>query len=213
VLHVTIALQNRVVVFDYGEVISTSPSDEDRAVLESIADVPADTFWAAYQAHRDALDEGTLTSGDYWAGIGTACGRDWDLATIQRLWAADIRGWTSAEPDVVTVIADLAAGGTRLALLSNAAEEYGGLFRFSPMAPLFERFFVSGELKLLKPDPQIYRHVADELGADPADLVFIDNREVNVRSAESIGITGHVFTSAAALRRFLEALEATGAVR
>jgi putative hydrolase of the HAD superfamily len=107
---------------------------------------------------------------------------------------------------VVRVIADLAAGGTRLALLSNAAPDYGGAFRFSPVGALFEHVFVSGELLLLKPDPAIYRHAAETLGIDPHDLVFIDNREVNVRGAESIGVTGHVYTDPASLRAFLEAL-------
>jgi putative hydrolase of the HAD superfamily len=213
VLVVTIALPGRVVVFDYGEVISISPSREDRAVLETIAGVAPEVFWPAYDAHRDEFDGGTLSSRDYWAGIGAACGRSWDLATIQRLWAADVRGWTSAEPGVIAVIEELAEGGTRLALLSNAAEEYGGLFRFSPLAPVFEQVFVSGELKLLKPDPRIYRHVAEQLAVDPADIVFIDNREANVRGAASIGIAGHVFTTAEGLRGFLTALVTDGAAR
>ena len=104
------------------------------------------------------------------------------------------------------MIADLDAGGTRVALLSNAAADYGTAFRFSPMGELFEQVFVSGELLLLKPDPAIYRHAAEALGVDPADIVFIDNREVNVRGAESIGITGHVYTDPASLRAFLESL-------
>ena len=200
----TLALPGRVVVFDYGEVISVSPTAADRAVLEGIAGVPSERFWAAYNATRDELDRGTLASGDYWRGIGEACGRQWDDGTVQRLWSADIRGWTSANPEVVAIIAELAAAGTRLALLSNAAEEYGSLFRFSPMARCFERVFVSGELRMLKPDAEIYEHVAAELGVTPAELVFVDNRAVNVEGAEAIGITGHVFTGAADLRAFLE---------
>jgi putative hydrolase of the HAD superfamily len=33
--------------------------------------------------------------------------------------------------------------------------------------------------------------------------VFIDNREANVRGAEALGITGHLFTDATSLRAFL----------
>ena len=101
---------------------------------------------------------------------------------------------------------DLHAGGTRLALLSNAAADYGAAFRFSPMGALFERCFVSGELLLLKPDPAIYRYTAEALEVDPSTIVFVDNREANVRGAESIGITGHVYTDPASLRTFLESL-------
>ena len=46
----------------------------------------------------------------------------------------------------------------------------------------------------------------DELGVAAADAVFIDNKPENVLGAETLGITGHVFTSASGLRAFLESL-------
>jgi putative hydrolase of the HAD superfamily len=47
---------------------------------------------------------------------------------------------------------------------------------------------------MLKPHPEIYQHVLDDLGISAAEAVFIDNREPNVRGAEALGITGHLFT-------------------
>ena len=44
------------------------------------------------------------------------------------------------------------------------------------------------------------------LGIIPAEAVFIDNRADNVRGAQELGITGHVFTDAGTLRAFLESL-------
>jgi putative hydrolase of the HAD superfamily len=206
VLRVSISLPGRAVVFDYGEVISFSPSPEDRQRMVEAAGVPAEDLWRAYDADRDRLDQGLLSTTDYWLGIGAACGVSWDVPQAARMWALDFRSWTTADPEVVRVIADLAAGGTRLALLSNAAPDYGAPFRHSPVGALFERVFVSGELLLLKPDPAIYRYAAEALALDPTELVFIDNREVNVRGAESIGITGHVYTDAASLRAFLSSI-------
>ena len=202
----SISLPGRTVVFDYGEVISFSPAPEDRDRMVAAAGAPADDFWRAYQADRDRLDQGLLSTTDYWLGIGAACGFEWDVPMAQRMWTLDFRSWTSADPEVVRVLTDLVAGGTRIALLSNAAADYGTAFRFSPIGALFERVFVSGELLLLKPDPAIYRYVADELGVDPAAMAFVDNREANVRGAESIGIASHVYTDPASLRAFLAAL-------
>ena len=201
----TLSLPGRAVVFDYGEV-SLPPSAADRDRMVAMAGVPAERFWVAYQHDRDRLDAGTLSTAEYWSGIGRACGVVWDLPRLQQLWALDFRSWTTADPEVVQVLVDLAAGGTRLALLSNAAPDYGGAFRFSPMGGLFERVFVSGELRSAKPDPAIYRHVATELGLQPDRLVFVDNRADNVRGAASVGIVGHVYTGPAALRAFLATL-------
>ena len=110
------------------------------------------------------------------------------------------------------MLADLRAGGTPLALLSNAGPDYGSYFRHGPLGDFFSACYVSGELGLLKPHPEIYRHVLGDLGITPAEAIFIDNREANVAGAEALGITGHVFTGAGRLREFLAALAARSRV-
>jgi putative hydrolase of the HAD superfamily len=201
-----IPLPGRTVVFDYGEVISVTPTDADRAVILGLADVPAEPFWRAYFAHRDGLDQGTAGVRAYWQAIAADLGVSWSDARIHELWAADFRSWLSVNPGTIEVLADLKAGGTRLALLSNAGPDFGSYFRHGPLSDWFEAFYVSGELRLLKPEAAIYRHVLDDLGITPAEMVFVDNRADNVAGAQDLGITGHVFTDAASLRAFLTAL-------
>jgi putative hydrolase of the HAD superfamily len=48
--------------------------------------------------------------------------------------------------------------------------------------------------------------VLDDLSISAGEAVFIDNREANVRGAEALGITGHLFTGVPALRTFLASL-------
>lgn len=201
-----ISLPGRTVVFDYGEVISLTPTEADRAIILALAGAPAEPFWRAYFAHRDGLDQGTAGVRAYWQAIGAELGVAWSDARIHELWAADFRSWLSVNPGTIEVLADLKAGGTRLALLSNAGPDFGSYFRHGPLADWFDAFYVSGELRLLKPEPAIYLHVLDDLGIAPAEMVFTDNRADNVAGAEALGITGHVFTGAAALRSFLESL-------
>jgi putative hydrolase of the HAD superfamily len=200
------------VIFDYGEVISLSQSQADRAVIASLAgagDGPAaDRFWTAYFAHRDGLDQGAAGVAAYWRAIARDIGARWDEARVHELGAADIRSWLSINPAIVELLADLRAAGTPLALLSNAGPDYGSYFRHGPLGDFFTACYVSGELGLLKPHADIYRHVLDDLGITPADAIFIDNRESNVAGAEALGITGHVFTDAGRLRDFLAALAA-----
>jgi putative hydrolase of the HAD superfamily len=199
-------IPGRVVVFDYGEVLSMSPSDEDRRTLVDTAGADDAEFWPVYWRHRDELDHGTLSVPDYWARVGADLGLDFGPAQVQRLWAADFRSWISVEPGSIDILHDLHAGGTRLALLSNAGFDFGDAFRFAPFGRYFDQVFVSAELGLLKPDPEIYRHVARELGIEPAAMVFVDNKKVNVDGAESIGVTGHHFVGVEALRAFLTTL-------
>jgi putative hydrolase of the HAD superfamily len=219
-----LSLPGRTVIFDYGDVISLSQSPADRAVIADLAGVAdgaddgtraassgAERFWAAYAAHRDGLDQGTGGVAAYWRAIAGDIGAEWDDARVHELWAADFRSWLSVNTGTVDVLADLRAGGTPLALLSNAGPDYGSYFRHGPLRDFFSACYVSGELGLLKPDAAIYQHVLDDLGITPGEAVFIDNRAANVAGAEALGITGHVFTGPARLRGFLSALAVAGA--
>ena len=203
-----ISLPGRTVIFDYGEVISLMPSADDRTVITGLAGVKHDSepVWNAYFAHRDGLDRGNAGVAAYWQSIADDIGAGWDDARVHELWAADFRSWLSINPDTIEVLADLKAGGTRQALLSNAGPDYGSYFRHGPLGDFFQACYVSGELNLLKPHPEIYRYVLRDLGISAADAVFVDNREANVRGAEAVGITGHVFTSVPVLRAFLTSL-------
>jgi putative hydrolase of the HAD superfamily len=212
-----LSLPGRTVIFDYGEVISLSQSPADRAVIARLAgmadEAAAERFWTAYFAHRDGLDLGQAGVAAYWRAIAGDIGASWDGARVHELWAADFRSWLSVNPAIVAVLADLRAGGTRLALLSNAGPDYGSYFRHGPLGDFFSACYVSGELGLLKPGADIYRHVLDDLGITPAEAIFVDNRESNVAGAEALGITGHVFTDATRLRAFLTSPAARAASR
>ena len=198
-------------IFDYGEVISLTPSDADRAVITALAGVDTDAelrsrFWHAYWAHRDGLDQGTAGVAAYWRAIAAEIGMSWDEARVHELWAADFRSWLSVHPGTIDILAALRDGGTQLALLSNAGQDFGSYFRYGPLGDFFRACYVSGELGLLKPHAEIYQHVLDDLGIKAADAVFIDNRESNVDGARTLGITSHVFTDPDGLLEFLTGL-------
>ena len=203
-----ISLPGRTVIFDYGEVISLAQSAADRELIAGLAGFGRDSepFWRAYSAHRHGMDQGCTSVAAYWQAIACDVGASWDDARVRALWAADFRSWLSINPGTIEVITDLRSGRTRLALLSNASADFGSYFRNGPLGDFFAACYVSGELGLLKPHPEIYRHLLDDLGIGAAEAVFIDNRAENVRGAEALGITGHLFTEATGLRSFLASL-------
>jgi putative hydrolase of the HAD superfamily len=202
------------VVFDYGEVISLAPSESDRLALLAVAGIAvvdshaagAEAFWVSYWDHRAALDRGTLGVSDYWATIADEIGLTWRASDVQALWAADFRSWISVDPETVNLLAELGAGTTRMALLSNAGFDFGSAFRYFPIAEYFERIFVSAEMSALKPDAAIYLGVIEALGITAEQMVFIDNKIENTNAAAALGITVHHFTGADGLAEFLRSL-------
>lgn len=62
---------------------------------------------------------------------------------------------------------------------------------------------VSGSVGLPKPNTAISRHFLEIYGLDPAETMFIDDAEANIRGARAVGMQAHHFTGAGALLRHL----------
>jgi len=59
----------------------------------------------------------------------------------------------------------------------------------------FDHMIASCDVKLLKPDPAIYALTLARIGCLAEESVFIDDREINVKAAEKLGIKGIVYQS------------------
>jgi 2-haloacid dehalogenase len=109
-------------------------------------------------------------------------------------------------PGVHAIVEELDARRVPLFAITNFSADFWPPFVEKERA-FFRRFqniIVSGEVRLLKPDPAIYYLALDRFGLRPADALFIDDRQINVDAACAIGMPAHLFTDAAALRARLE---------
>lgn len=96
-------------------------------------------------------------------------------------------------PGIVELISTMAQK-YRVALLSNAsAEQLLPVMAHLGLDKLFERIFVSSNLKLMKPDPEAYLAATKELGVEPLECVMIDDAQRNIDSAISLGMQGILF--------------------
>ena len=112
-------------------------------------------------------------------------------------------------PSTVAVLEELAAADVPLWALTNWSAETFALVRDDPAYAFLDHFrtiFVSGELRLIKPDPAIYRHVLGAIDAPAGSCLFIDDAPKNVAGAAALGIRTHRFTDAASLRAELAGL-------
>lgn len=101
----------------------------------------------------------------------------------------------------------LKAKGYRLYLLSNAAARQPIYWARAEASKLMDGALISAEVKLLKPDPQIYRAFLHKFALRPEECVFIDDTPINVEGALYENMAGIVFNmDVAALAESLHAL-------
>ena len=75
-----------------------------------------------------------------------------------------------------------------------------------PVLKHFDRYFLSYDMGLLKPDPEFFLKILRDLAVSPESCLFIDDRPENVASAREVGITALQFVGIQKLRRDLDAI-------
>ena len=111
-------------------------------------------------------------------------------------------------PGMPDLVGYLHAAGVPLYAITNFSGEFFAPFR-AQEAAFFDRFrgiVVSGDEKMAKPDPAIYRLALDRFALDPATTIFIDDNRANVAGADAVGMIGIRFTDAPALRARLRGM-------
>jgi 2-haloacid dehalogenase len=193
------------VVFDLGGVlIDWNPRYlyrklfDDEAAMESFL---ADVVSPEWNGQQD--------SGRTWAEAVDVLTRE--HPEQRDLIAAYWHRWQETLGDAIAptvdVLEELRRTGVRLFALSNwSAETFPVARPRYPFLETFDGIVISGEEKLAKPDPRIFRHLLDRYDLDPAATVFIDDSEANVRAAAAQGMIALRFEDAATLRRDLVGL-------
>ncbi len=109
--------------------------------------------------------------------------------------------------ETVAVLDELRKTDTRLLALTNWSRETFpiALERYD-FLHWFEGIVVSGEERLIKPDPAIFRLLISRYGLDANRTVFIDDSPRNVDGARQAGLHAILFEGADALRASLRSV-------
>ncbi|MBJ2151121.1 HAD-IA family hydrolase [Paracoccus sp. IB05] len=137
-----------------------------------------------------------------------------ELAARHPAWAAEIMMWHDrwhdlASPPITGAIRlrdTLRAKGIPVFALTNFGDGSWdhALLRYGFLAD-FDRLYISGRLKLVKPDPALYAHVEADCGIAPDRLLFADDRADNIAAAARRGWRTHQVESWEGLARRLVA--------
>jgi 2-haloacid dehalogenase len=210
----TFIMANRsVVVFDLGGVlIDWNPRhlyrklfDGDEAAME---DFLANVCTASWNSQQDA-----------GRTFAEACA---SLKSEHPSHAELIDAWIERQPEMVAgaiagtveILAALRARRVPLYALSNwSAETFPIVLKRFEFLHWFQGIVLSGEVRLLKPDPRIFHLFLKTHGIDPAEAVYIDDLKANVEAATALGMQGILFTDPASLRSELVKLRLLDAAR
>ncbi len=107
-------------------------------------------------------------------------------------------------PGAVTLLGRLRATH-RIACLSNSNELHTPIHRAS-IHPHVDAFYFSAELRLVKPDREIFDYVVRDLAVPPRRIAFFDDTLVNVEAARKVGLCAFLVDGMVELEAQLQGL-------
>lgn len=193
------------VVFDFGQVLvhyepsymvsryTTDP--EDAALLEEVV---FDRFY------WDRLDAGTISDTETVEAFRTRL--------PERLWALSERiyyEWIYNIPEMEgmreVILHIKQKYNASVYLLSNISRYFVAHSHEIPILSLVDKCIFSSTCGMVKPNPNIFKHLCSECELLPSQTVFVDDRPENVEGARSIGMVGYCFDGdAEKLRKALD---------
>lgn len=83
--------------------------------------------------------------------------------------------------------------GYGIYLLSNASGRHSTYWNRVPVSDLFDGLVISSDVYMVKPLPDIYRHLLKKYQLVAEECLFIDDMPLNVAGALQVGMQGFVF--------------------
>lgn len=189
------------IIFDLGRVVvSWDPVGIVRSVR---GDHGAEQLAERLFNHPDWLevDRGTLSlhtmarQAEYRTGLSAAE----NLAILQAVPASLV-----PDPAMLSLIESLHGAGHTLYALSNMGHaSIDWLEQHQPFWRFFSGKVVSARVRMMKPEPDIYRYLLVSFDLQAEQCLFIDDSPANVTAAQALGIGGLVFTDAYSCRQQL----------
>lgn len=155
-------------------------------------------LWEAYSVGR-------LDGDRYWGAVLEAWPEHLaagSLGKLRRLMAEAT--WAQLDERVLATAERLREQGLATALLSNSCEDYEAQIR--RFEQRFDLVHFSHRTGRRKPQAAAYTALAEALVLPPESLLFIDDKDRNLRAAAALGIMTHHFDGAEGLERRLLAL-------
>jgi putative hydrolase of the HAD superfamily len=204
------------VIFDYGRVLSHSPSSAEMQEFARLVGVSEPPFFDLYSTTRDEYDCGRQDCQQHWQKFACAAGVTLTAGHVARILDFESRLWLQANPATLDLARQIRAQGMQTAILSNIPFDLlRDLRRAFDWLDDFKVQTWSCEHGVIKPDPAIYRICLAALGCEPHRALFFDDRPRNVEGARAVGMHAHVFESAEQAAEIVragavEGLEVTG---
>lgn len=196
----------KAILFDYGNVLCMNQLESDVEAMAACLSIELNRFKTFYWQLRDEYDVGAYDGREYWTRIAKKGGHDISEEQLRSVIEYDNVGWSRPNLVMARWADKLRKSGLVTAIVSNMPSDIREYLRDLHWMPEFSHYTYSCEVKSVKPAADIYLHCLEQIKMRPADVLFLDDRHMNVEGARQVGIDSYVFTTAEELAPFVRSI-------
>jgi putative hydrolase of the HAD superfamily len=139
--------------------------------------------WLACEWVR-RFERGMCSAEEFGQGVV----KEWDLPIGPAEFLEAFAAWPESMIDGAAALVRAAGQQARVGCLSNTnALHWEQRISTWDLGSLFEVAFLSYQMGLVKPDREVFEHVAGALATPPGRIVFLDDNAINVAQAATVG--------------------------
>jgi putative hydrolase of the HAD superfamily len=173
------------VVFDLGGVLAEFGGVERMQTLARMTS--AEQMWARWLSCDwvRRFERGHCPPEEFATGLVT----EWELELTADEFLAEFRDWLVGPLPGAEDLVGQTRKALPVAVLSNTNQVHwdAGAHRW-PLLGMFDRSFLSFEIGMVKPDPEIFSHVVAAFDTEPGRVLFLDDSQLNVDQAAAVGL-------------------------
>ncbi|MBI2810320.1 MAG: HAD family phosphatase [Candidatus Melainabacteria bacterium] len=196
----------KAILFDYGNVLCMNQLESDVEAMAECLQIELSRFKTFYWQLRDEYDVGAYDGREYWTRIAKKGGRDITEEQLRQCIEFDNVGWSRPNLVMAQWADKLRKSGIVTAIVSNMPSDIREYLRELEWMPEFNQYTYSCEVKSVKPAADIYLHCLEQIKMRSTEVLFLDDRQMNVDAAKQLGIDAYVFTTAEELRPFVNTI-------
>ena len=194
----------KVILFDVDKVLLYYDADDHSRLISRISGVDYSRIKEYRDTISDMVDMGRISDWDVCWMMQKRFGMKGKLPDYRHFYMKSryrMRPWKR-----MLSIANKLHGDYKTGTLSNVGEERNMERKKLLKGAKFDYEFNSCEMNMRKPNLNIYRAALKEMGVKPEEVIFIDDKEKNLKPARKLGMIAIRFTGIKNLRKELSSL-------
>lgn len=156
-----------------------------------LSDIDKMTGTAMHNGIFRDFEKGVLTVSDFYDSVRSLAAQPIANELIYQAWTSMLKDIPSNKLERILQL----RSSYRVFLLSNTNELHWNycaenMFKYKnyEWSDFFEKRWLSYELHMLKPDPEIFKFVLQDANLLPEQTLFVDDAQANCDAAQSLGI-------------------------